>query len=116
MARSKEIPALFEIGFPLPADEKEGTVDGYHCWAWYQDGSGRWRPVDASEADKDPTRTDYFFGTICENRVAFSRGRDLILDPPQSGGPANFFIYPYVEIDGKTGVATVKNSFRFKNL
>ncbi len=117
MARSKEIPAVFEIGFPLPRDKEEGTIGGYHCWAWYHDDvNDRWCPVDASEADKDPTRAEYFFGTICENRVAFSRGRDLILDPPQSAGSINFLIYPYVEIDGKPEVAKVEKSFRFKNL
>ena len=116
MARSKEIPAVVEIGFPLPADKTEGTIGGYHCWAWYQDGNGRWRPVDASEADKDSTKAEYFFGTICENRIAFSRGRDLILDPPQNGAPVNFFIYPHVEVDGKTDVARVENNFRFENL
>ena len=116
MARSKQIPAVFEIGFPLPKDKEEGAIGGYHCWAWFQDEKGRWRPVDASEADKDPTRAEYFFGTICENRVAFSRGRDLVLDPPQDGSPVNFLIYPHVEVDGKTDVAKVEKSFRFKNL
>ena len=116
MARSKKIPSVFEIGFPLPAGKQEGSVSGYHCWAWFQDGRDRWRPVDASEADKDPSKTDYFFGTICENRIAFSRGRDLILDPPQSGDPVNFLIYPYVEVDGRPDVAKVEKEFRFKNL
>lgn len=116
MARSKKIPAVFEIGFPLPADQQEGSIGGYHCWAWFQDGDGHWRPVDASEADKDPTKTEYFFGTICENRIAFSRGQNLILDPPQRGDPVNFLIYPYVEVDGHTDVAKVEKNFRFKNL
>ncbi len=116
MSRAKEIPAVFEIGFPLPERRGEGSVGGYHCWAWYQDDAGRWRPVDASEADKDPTRKEYFFGAICENRVAFSRGRDLILDPPQSGGPVNFLIYPYVEVDGRTDAAKIESSFRFRDL
>ena len=115
MARTKEIPSVFEIGFPLPAAKSEGTIGGYHCWAWYHDDDGHWRPIDASEADKDPTKTDYFFGTICANRVAFSRGRDLILDPPQSGEPLNFLIYPYVEVDGKADVATVEKAFSFRN-
>ena len=115
MARSEKIPALFEIGFPLPRDAKEGTIGGYHCWAWYHDDNGRWRPVDASEADKDPSRAEYFFGTIDENRVAFSRGRDLILDPPQSGGPVNFLVYPHVEVDGEPGRAKVEKSFRFRD-
>jgi transglutaminase-like putative cysteine protease len=115
MARSSGIPALFEIGFPVPVGKAEGTVGGYHCWAWYEEGPSLWRPVDASEADKDPSRTDYFFGTLCCNRVAFSRGRDLVLEPPQAGEPLNFFIYPYVEVDGKADVAKVEKSFSFKD-
>ena len=116
MARSEEIPAVFEIGFPLPADKTEGTIGGYHCWAWFEDEAGRWRPVDASEADKNPAMADYFFGTLCANRVGFTHGRDLRLDPPQSGEPLNFFVYPHVEVDGQAGVARVENEFRFREL
>src|SRR4029450_3342146 len=68
---------------------------------WYEDATGDWHPVDASEADKDPSRKEYFFGTICCNRVALSRGRDLVLEPPQAGEPLNFFIYPDVGGGGK---------------
>ncbi|MCH2373131.1 MAG: transglutaminase domain-containing protein [Planctomycetes bacterium] len=116
MSRAAAIPALFEIGLPLPRDQSEGTIGGYHCWAWYQTDDGAWSPVDVSEADKRPSRADYFFGTLCENRVAFARGRDLILEPVQDGGPVNFLIYPYVEVDGETSVATIEKTFRFKNL
>lgn len=59
-----------------------------------------WIPVDASEAAKDPSRREYFFGALDENRVEFSRGRDLVLNPPQQGEPLNYFIFPYAEIDG----------------
>jgi len=58
-------------------------------------------PVDISEAWKDPQKHDYFFGTLDANRVQFSVGRDLTLQPKQDGGPLNYFIYPYVEVDGK---------------
>lgn len=116
MARSQEIPSIFEIGFPLPAGEKAGTIGGYHCWAWFQDDAGAWRPIDASEADKHPEKTEYFFGTIDRDRVALSRGRDLVLEPAQSGGPVNFLIYPYVEIDGRADVAKVERTFRFEDL
>ena len=51
-----------------------------------------------------------------EGRVAFSLGRDLVLEPRQAGDPINFFIYPYVEVDGKTGLAKVEKKFSFKNL
>jgi hypothetical protein len=54
-------------------------------------------PVDASEAAKDPSRREYFFGAHDENRVEFSRGRDLVLNPPQAGEPLNYFVYPYAE-------------------
>jgi len=116
MARSQGIPAVFEIGFPLPENAREGTIGGYHCWAWYRDDASGWHPVDASEADKNPARAEYYFGTICANRVAFSRGRDLVLDPPQDGEPLNFLIYPYVEVDGKPGGVQVSNAFRFRDV
>ena len=58
-------------------------------------------PVDASEAAKDPSRREYFFGAHDENRVEFSRGRDLVLVPPQKGEPLNYFVNPYAEADGK---------------
>src|SRR5262249_33084235 len=101
MARSSGIPARFAIGLPLPRDRASGQIDGYHCWAeLYVRGRG-WVPVDASEAAKDPTRRTYFFGHHDENRLEFSRGRQLTLEPAQRGPPLNFFVYPYVEVDGK---------------
>ena len=115
MARSRKIPAFFEIGFPIPADRSEGSIGGYHCWAWYSDGD-TWKPVDISEADKAPEKTEYFFGNICQNRFSMSSGRDLLLEPKQQGGPVNFFIYPYVEVDGKPAGAKVEKAFSFRNL
>lgn len=101
MARSQGIPARFEIGFPLPADKHSGEVAGYHCWSdFYVDGKG-WIPVDISEAWKHPEKRDYFFGSHDVNRVQFSMGRDLRLNPPQDGKPLNYFVYPYVEVDGQ---------------
>ena len=29
------------------------------------------------------------------------RGRDLVLVPKQQGPPLNYFVYPYVEVDGQ---------------
>ena len=101
MARSQGIPARFEIGFPLPPDKHSAEIAGYHCWAdFYIDGKG-WIPVDISEAWKHPEKHDYFFGSHDVNRVQFSMGRDLKLNPPQDGKPLNYFVYPYVEVDGQ---------------
>ena len=101
MARSQGIPARFEIGFPLPPNQHSAEIAGYHCWSdFYIDGKG-WIPVDISEAWKHPEKRDYFFGSHDVNRVQFSMGRDLRLSPPQDGKPINYFVYPYVEVDGR---------------
>jgi len=112
MARSQSIPARFEIGFPLPADKHSGEVAGYHCWSdFYIEGKG-WIPVDISEAWKHPEKRDYFFGSHDVNRVQFSLGRDLRLSPAQNGKPLNYFVYPYVEVDGQE-YANVSTAFSF---
>ncbi len=115
MARAERIPARFEIGFPLPPDVREGEIPGYHCWAeFYVDGAG-WIPVDISEAWKDKSKHDYFFGTLDPNRVQISVGRDLTLVPKQNGGPVNYFVYPYVEVDGKP-YEKMSKRFTFREL
>jgi len=101
MARAEKIPARFQIGFPLPADKHSAEIPGYHCWAeFYLDSTG-WVPVDISEAWKHQEKHDYFFGAHDVNRMQFTQGRDLRLAPAQEGLPLNYFIYPYVEVDGK---------------
>ncbi|MEA2173249.1 MAG: hypothetical protein QOD00_841 [Blastocatellia bacterium] len=111
-ARAVGIPARFAIGFPLPKDRGAGSISGYHCWAeFYAKGIG-WVPIDASEAAKDPSRREYFFGAHDENRVEFTRGRDLLLAPKQQGDPLNYFIYPYAELDGKA-VTTIDKKFTY---
>jgi transglutaminase-like putative cysteine protease len=99
MMRAAAIPARFEIGFPLPADQHDGAVAGYHCWAQFYVEPYGWIPVDASEAWKHPEKKNYFFGAHDDNRLQFTVGRDIRLDPPQRGDPLNYFIYPYAELD-----------------
>jgi hypothetical protein len=115
MARSQGIPARFEIGFPLPADKHSGEIAGYHCWSdFYVEGKG-WIPVDISEAWKHPEKRNYFFGSHDVNRVQFSMGRDLRLNPPQQGKPLNYFVYPYVEVDGQE-YSNVSLAFSFADV
>ncbi len=114
-SRAVGVPARFAIGFPLPKERGSGRIAGYHCWAeFYARGIG-WIPVDASEAAKDPSRRTYFFGAHDENRVQFSRGRDLVLAPRQSGPPLNFFVYPYAEVDGKE-YKGLETSYQFQDV
>lgn len=114
-ARAVGIPARFAIGFPLPPDRGAGQVSGYHCWAeFYLQGVG-WVPVDASEAAKNPSKREYFFGAHDENRVQFTLGRDLTLAPRQQGDPLNYFVYPYAEVDGKA-LSSVARSFSYRDV
>ena len=117
LARNQGKPAFFEIGFPLPEERGQGKLGGYHCWArYYAEGTG-WIPVDISEADKHPELREYYFGNLTENRMAFSRGRDIILEPKQAGEPLNYFIYPYVEVDGKPWPKDkIQLDFRYRDL
>lgn len=112
MMRAAGIPARFEIGFSVPTDQHDGTVPGYHCWAEFYVQPYGWIPVDASEAWKHPDKKDYFFGAHDENRVQFTLGRDIRLDPPQQGQPLNYFIYPYAELDGKPLALSSKFTFQ----
>jgi transglutaminase-like putative cysteine protease len=101
MARSQHIPTRFEIGLPLPTDKHDGEIAGYHCWSDFYVAQYGWVPIDISEAWKHQEKKDYFFGSHDVNRVQFSVGRDIALSPRQTGEPLNYFIYPYVEVDGK---------------
>lgn len=115
MARAAGIPARFEIGFAIPPSQHEGKLSGYHCWAeFYVQGVG-WIPIDASEAWQNPPKHDYYFGALDPDRVRFTRGRDLTLDPKQAGQPVNYAVYPYAELDGKP-FSGITQEFSFRDL
>ena len=101
---SKWAKSLYQNHIP-----QDGTIAGYHCWTWFQDGKRGWFPLDASDSRrwkdaKRPEVAEYLFGNLVLERsaVAMSRGRDLTLEPAQKAGTLNYFIYPYAEADGKT--------------
>jgi transglutaminase-like putative cysteine protease len=117
LARSQKIPAKFEMGFPIPTKRGEGTIGGYHCWAWFLPDNSGWVPVDISEANRFPEMRDYYFGNLSEDRVAFTTGRDIDLVPRQAGAALNFFIYPYAEVDGQALPAgQIQQSFSYKDV
>lgn len=113
LARAAGIPARFEIGFALPGGA-QGKITGYHCWAeFFIQGIG-WIPIDAAEASQMPAKRDYFFGALDQNRVRFSRGRDLQLNPKQSSDAVNYLVYPYAELDGRP-FAGITQEFSYTN-
>jgi transglutaminase-like putative cysteine protease len=101
LSRSQKIPAKFEMGLPLPEKRGEGTIGGYHCWAFFKPEGKEWVPVDISEANKDPKMKDYYFGNLTADRVTLTTGRDFDLVPRQKGKALNFMVHPYAEVDGK---------------
>ena len=113
-ALNLEIPSRFEIGFPIPEEKGKGEVGGYHCWAKFQSDK-HWVPVDISEADKHPELEEYYFGNLTADRVTFSIGRDLELQPPPKAGPVNYLAYPYAEVDGKPH-AKFRKEFRYEDI
>jgi transglutaminase-like putative cysteine protease len=102
VGRASMIPVRFTMGIPLKSGAT--SYNSYHCWAHWHDGR-RWQPVDISEADKivsdDPEKASWYFGHLGTDRIGLTYGRDLILDPPQTGGELNYFVFPYAEADGE---------------
>jgi transglutaminase-like putative cysteine protease len=80
LARAKDIPARFVAGF---------STNGHQCWAEFYVNKKGWIPVTSSE-----------FGKLDSDRVEFTVGRELRLDPRTSEA-IEYFIYPYAEADGK---------------
>ena len=107
LARADGIPAHFKIGYQIPADSAGGGVPGYHCWSEFLAPGLGWVPVDCSEAWKNPSRHNFYFGNLDGNRIEMSAGRDLKL-PQMQGEPLNYLIGAYAELDGKpySGIAS----------
>ena len=110
LSRSVGIPARFAIGAAVPSSRNNGGVDGYHCWAEFY-AEGKWWPIDISEADKYTSLSTYYFGHNPANRVEFSHGRDLVVEPGPESGPINFLAYPVLEVGGKP--VSIKPQFGF---
>ncbi|MEO8426257.1 MAG: transglutaminase-like domain-containing protein, partial [Verrucomicrobiota bacterium] len=113
LARAAGIPARFAIGAAIPSERDAGGIDGYHCWAEFF-AEGKWWPVDISEADKNSSLAQFYFGHHPANRFEFSRGRDLIVDPGPRSGPINFLAYPVLEVGSQ--IVKPETTFQFRRI
>lgn len=128
LARAAGIPSRMIYGSLFKTELNGLDVDqSYHCWLeFYAPGVG-WVPVDVAVADifvgdfrltddnkvlvrrttadgyekPDLDKVSYYFGNLDARRVTWSLGRDLLLDPRQTGDPINALPKAYVEVDGK---------------
>ena len=91
-----------------------GEIAGYHCWAEFYIEDKGWIPVDVSEAHKHPEKHELFFGGLDANRVQFTVGRDIELQPAVTSVRMNYFIYPYVLLDDQP-VDKISTKFYFSD-
>jgi transglutaminase-like putative cysteine protease len=133
LARASGIPTRLVYGsfFKKELDGQDKD-QSYHCWPEFYVPNYGWVPHDVAVADifagdfaltkdneskvklttadgytgPDKAKVDYYFGNIDERRVAWSRGRDLMLSPRQDAGPVNALPKAYVEVDGQVGSET----------
>jgi transglutaminase-like putative cysteine protease len=114
VARAAGVPAREVFGIRI--GQKDGANDmtgAHHCWSeYYLPGAG-WIPVDPADVRKailekkldDKGAAEYrekYFQGLDPFRIALATGgRDYLLNPKQEGGPLNYFMYPYAEVDGK---------------
>lgn len=139
LARSAGIPSRVVYGSlfkaPLAGVDKD---QGRHCWIELHAPGMGWIPLDVALADiysgridlgphnkelvalttptgyagPDPRMVEAYFGGLDPRRMAWTRGRDLILTPRQATGPINAIADAYVEIDGKEVAFARKLTFR----
>lgn len=110
LCRAVGVPAREFFGIRMNADD---ITKNQHCWAeFYLPGTG-WVSADPADVlkavlkggwtkDQEETRqkAEYYWGNLDSERVQLTAGRDLILEPAQSGAALNDFGYPYAEVDG----------------
>ncbi len=115
LARAAGVPARDVFGIRMGKKETQDITPWQHCWAeFYLPGTG-WVVVDPADVRKkmlveklkldDPkTRAyrEYFWGGVDAYRIRLSSGRDLILNPPQQGGPVNYLMYPFAQVGNTT--------------
>ncbi len=114
LCRAAGVPAREVFSIRLGKKAEEDITGWQHCWAeFFVPGFG-WVPADPADVRKAMLveklevndakakgYREYFWGGIDPYRVVIATGRDLLLNPPQSGAPLNTFGYPYAEVGGK---------------
>jgi len=112
MARGNKIPSKFEMGFPLPPKHGNGHRAGLSLLGMVLPAaragcrSTSPRPTVTRDAHVLLRQPDRGPCTV----LAWP---DITLEPPQKSPPLNFFIYPYVEVNGQTH-EKVDRSFSFE--
>jgi transglutaminase-like putative cysteine protease len=112
LMRGAGIPAREIYGIRIPKGSEGDMTKAQHCWSeFYLPGHG-WIAADPADVRKiileeklsleqAKRYREYYFGALDENRIVFGIGKNIRLNPAQSGEPLLYFMYPYAEEDGK---------------
>jgi transglutaminase-like putative cysteine protease len=114
LCRAAGVPAREVFSVRLGKKAEEDVTTYQHCWAeFFLPGYG-WVTADPADVRKAmlveklelidakaKEYREYFWGGIDAYRVVLAFGRDVVLNPAQSGAPLNTFGYPYAEVGGK---------------
>ena len=127
LSRAAGVPSREIFGIRQGKKPIQDVRKWQHCWAeFYLPGSG-WIPVDPADVRKmmlkqnltlADAKTDeyrkYFWGGIDPYRIKLGEGRDLTLNPSQSGRPVNYFMYPFAQVGKKTLDWLEPETFNYK--
>ncbi|OHE17158.1 MAG: hypothetical protein A2X96_10875 [Syntrophobacterales bacterium GWC2_56_13] len=112
LVRSAGIPAREIYGIRIPKGSEGDMTKAQHCWAEFYLTEHGWIASDPAAVRKIMLEEklsleqakryrEYYFGAVDENRIVFGIGKNIRLNPVQSGEPLLYFMYPYAEADGK---------------
>ncbi len=127
LARSAGVPAREIFGIRQGKKPVQDISKWQHCWAeFYLPGYG-WIPVDPADVRKMMLKQNlklsdsktkgyraYYWGGIDPYRIKLGEGRDLTLNPPQSGKPINYLMYPFAQVGDKTLDWLDPTTFKYK--
>jgi transglutaminase-like putative cysteine protease len=127
LARSAGVPAREIFGIRQGKKPVQDISKWQHCWAeFYLPGYG-WVPVDPADVRKMMLKQNlklsdsktkgyraYYWGGIDPYRIKLGEGRDLTLNPPQSGRPINYLMYPFAQVGDKTLDWLDPTTFKYK--
>ncbi|MDY6853564.1 MAG: transglutaminase domain-containing protein [Thermodesulfobacteriota bacterium] len=127
LAKAADVPSREVFGIRLGKGEKNDISKWQHCWAeFYLPGYG-WVPVDPAdvlktilvqdiklEHPKTEEYRNYYFGTVDPYRIKLSTGKEVELNPVSKAGTINYFMYPYMEIDGQPADSLSSETFQYR--